>query len=64
MPLGWDGDCQMRRTDVVRTSGNRMPTGGPGTVGQTDRQLDRLMGRETKRETYRQADRHSNRHSL
>ena len=25
----------MSLTDVVRTSGNRMPTGGPGTVSHT-----------------------------
>lgn len=31
MPLGWAGLCQMSRTELVRTSGNRMPTGGPGT---------------------------------
>lgn len=34
MPFGWAGDCQIRRTDVVRTSGNRIPTGGPGTVSR------------------------------
>lgn len=34
MPLGCEGDCQMSRTEVVRTSGNRMPTGGPGTAGK------------------------------
>lgn len=33
MPLGAAGGCQTSRTDVVRTSGNRMPTGGPGTGG-------------------------------
>lgn len=34
MPLGWAGDCQIRRTEVVRTSGNRIPTGGPGTAAK------------------------------
>lgn len=33
MPLGAAGGCQISRTDVVLTSGNRMPTGGPGTGG-------------------------------
>lgn len=32
MPLGCAGGCQMSLTDVVLTSGKRMPTGGPGTV--------------------------------
>lgn len=31
IPLGCAGGCQMSLTDVVLTSGNRMPTGGPGT---------------------------------
>lgn len=34
MPLGWAGGCQISLTDVVLTSGKRMPTGGPGTVTQ------------------------------
>lgn len=34
MPLGCEGDCQISRTEVVRTSGNRIPTGGPGTAGK------------------------------
>lgn len=33
MPLGAAGGCQISRTDVVLTSGNRMPMGGPGTGG-------------------------------
>ena len=33
MPLGWAGGCQMSLTEEVLTSGNRMPTGGPGTMG-------------------------------
>lgn len=33
MPLGVAGGCQISRTEVVLTSGNRMPTGGPGTGG-------------------------------
>lgn len=32
MPLGWAGGCQMSRTEVVLTSGKRIPTGGPGTA--------------------------------
>lgn len=30
-PLGAVGGCQMSRTEVVLTSGNSIPTGGPGT---------------------------------
>lgn len=41
MPLGCEGDCQISRTEVVRTSGNRMPTGGPGT---SSRVLSRMGG--------------------
>lgn len=33
MPLGAAGGCQISRTDVVLTSGKRMPMGGPGTGG-------------------------------
>lgn len=32
MPLGCAGGCQMSLTEVVLTSGKRIPTGGPGTV--------------------------------
>lgn len=39
MPLGAAGGCQTSRTDVVRTSGNRMPTGGPGTGGTREEQV-------------------------
>lgn len=35
MPLGCAGDCQIKRTEVVLTSGKRIPTGGPGTAGKT-----------------------------
>lgn len=39
MPLGAVGGCQISRTDVVLTSGNRMPTGGPGTEGTKEKQV-------------------------
>lgn len=39
MPLGCEGDCQISRTDVVRTSGNRIPTGGPGTEAKQQTRL-------------------------
>lgn len=39
MPLGAAGGCQISRTDVVLTSGNRMPIGGPGTGGTEERQV-------------------------
>lgn len=32
MPLGCAGGCQISLTEVVLTSGKRMPTGGPGTI--------------------------------
>lgn len=35
IPLGWAGDCQISLTEVVRTSGNKIPTGGPGTGKNT-----------------------------
>lgn len=36
MPLGWAGGCQMSRTELVLTSGKRIPTGGPGTASSLE----------------------------
>ena len=37
IPFGCAGGCQVRHTEEVRTSGNRIPTGGPGTKGHEQR---------------------------
>lgn len=44
MPLGSPGGCQTTLTDVSRTSGNNMRTGGPGTAREKGEKR-RLNGR-------------------
>lgn len=39
IPLGCAGGCQISLTEVVLTSGNKMPTGGPGTVTANEKSL-------------------------
>jgi hypothetical protein len=41
IPFGVAGGCQISLTDVVLTSGNRMPMGGPGTAGDRGGKADR-----------------------
>lgn len=45
IPLGCAGDCQMSRTELVRTSGNRIPTGGPGTSSSVRSRMGGELGR-------------------
>lgn len=45
IPLGCAGDCQMSRTELVRTSGNRIPTGGPGTSSSVRSRMCGELGR-------------------
>lgn len=39
IPLGCAGGCQISLTELVLTSGNKMPTGGPGTVTANEKSL-------------------------
>lgn len=45
MPLGWAGGCQMSRTEVVLTSGKRIPTGGPGTASNNSLSYSKVTAR-------------------